>query len=265
MFKLIFSCLILSVTCAQADQWHGYQKDILKTADKKGHIVIPKQPAPGRPWVWRARFPDYHPEVDLILLKRGFHVAYTDVSNLYGSPAAVKQWDQFYQQVTSTYRLAAKVALECVSRGGLIAHNWAKKNPEKVACIYGEVPVCDIKSWPGGKGEGKGSPKDWTQAIQAYGTDEAGLMAWDDNPLDNLEPLAKARVPFLHVISLTDQIVPPSENTLRLFNHYTSLGGIMTVHPNLQQPTKAHGHHFPLEDPTYLADFISRNCLTNSK
>lgn len=39
-----------------------------------------------------------------------------------------------------------KVALEGMSRGGLIVYNWAAQNPEKVACIYADAPVMDFKS-----------------------------------------------------------------------------------------------------------------------
>ena len=83
------------------------------------------------------------------------------------------------------------------------------KGFEKIACIYLEAPVCDIKSWPGGKGVGAGSSNDWKNAQQAYGLDEAGLLAWDDNPFENLEALAKTKVPIYTAIGLQDKIVPP--------------------------------------------------------
>jgi sialidase-1 len=51
-----------------------------------------------------------------------------------------------------------KVVLEGVSRGGLYVYRWAKNHPHTVACIYNDTPVCDFKSWPGGKRAGQGSP-----------------------------------------------------------------------------------------------------------
>ena len=56
-----------------------------------------------------------------------------------------------------------------MSRGGLIIYNWATANPKKVACIYGDAPVCDFKSWPGGKGKGKGKNKSKAQAKSGVG------------------------------------------------------------------------------------------------
>ena len=49
--------------------------------------------------------------------------------------------------------------------------------------IYGDAPVCDFKSWPGGKGKGKGSPPDWAALLPLYGfKTEAEALACRGNP-----------------------------------------------------------------------------------
>ena len=142
-------------------------------------VVAPKEPAPGRPWVWHGEFFGHKPAPDIALLKRGFHVVYMRVPNMLGAPAAVAHWDAFYEELTDKYRFAEKVALVGLSRGGLYCYNWAAANPDKVACIYGDAPVCDFKSWPGGKGKGKGSPRDWQLVLECYGfEDEADALAY---------------------------------------------------------------------------------------
>ncbi|MEN6424691.1 MAG: alpha/beta hydrolase, partial [Phycisphaerales bacterium] len=115
-------------------------------------VVVPKTTAAGKPWIWRARFFGHEPQTDIALLERGYHLVYTDVAGLYGAPRAVAIWDRFYTYLTRTHEFSEKVVLEGMSRGGLIIYNWAAENPEKVCCIYADAPVCDIKSWPGGKG-----------------------------------------------------------------------------------------------------------------
>lgn len=120
----------------------------------------------------------------------------------------------------------------------------------KVACVG------DITSWPGGKGTGKGAPADWERAQLAYELDEAGLMAWDDNPIDNLEALAQAKVPVYTAIGLDDAVVPPSENILKVMERYIALGGPFTVYPMTLGEQKADGHHFPIENPEDIADFM---------
>ena len=66
--------------------------------------------APGRPWIWRARFWSHEPQTDLALLEKGWHLTYSDVGNLFGSPQAVALWDDFYAKMTSEHGLAKKVA-----------------------------------------------------------------------------------------------------------------------------------------------------------
>jgi sialidase-1 len=39
----------------------------------------------GKPWIWRASFPDWHTDMDSILLAKGFHVVFVDVDDEYGS------------------------------------------------------------------------------------------------------------------------------------------------------------------------------------
>ena|ERR1700754_1533976 len=133
------------------DLWKGFEKVKLNIDGHEAYYVKPAHPLPGNPWVWRASFPDWHTEIDSILLTKGFYVAFINVDNQYGSPQSLQAWDKFYTYLTVKRAFAYKVALEAVSRGGLYAYGWAKRNPDKVSCIYGETPVCDFKSWPGGR------------------------------------------------------------------------------------------------------------------
>ncbi|VGO18603.1 alpha/beta hydrolase family protein [Pontiella sulfatireligans] len=239
----------------ESSRWKTFEKISFQVDGRAGHVVLPETPAEGNPWVWRARFPNWHTEVDLLLLEKGYSIGYIDVTKLFGSPTAVAHWDAFYAFMVSK-GMSEKAVLEGVSRGGLICFNWAKKNPEKVACMYLEAPVCDIKSWPGGKGTGKGAANEWGQAQQIYGFDEAGLMEWNDNPIDNLGALAAAKIPIYAAINLKDIIVPPEENSLELMRRYIALGGPFTVYPMTLGEQKADGHHFTIERPDRIVDFI---------
>ena len=131
-------------------------------------VVVPRQAAAGKPWIWRAEFFDAFPQVDLALLAEGFHLVYINVGNTFGCPDALKHWDVLYRQLTAQHGLSQKPVLEGLSRGGLYCFNWAANNPEKAACILGDNAVLDFKSWPGGKGKGKGSPGDWKKLLADY-------------------------------------------------------------------------------------------------
>jgi len=239
--------------------WEGYDRYDFTVDGRECYVVVPPRALPGKPWIWRARFPEWHPEPDLMLLEIGFHVAYMDVVGLYGSPEAVAHFDAFYDFLTRRRGLSPKTTPIGISRGGLAVYNWAKKNPEKVDSIYCESPVCDFKSWPGGKGKGIASAEDWGGVLKAYGFTEEQALAYRDNPIDNLEALARAKVPILHVIGANDRVVPPAENTYLLKERYEKLGGAMAVHVNTKGPETLDGHHFSLDDPVLVVNFIARD------
>ena len=261
----VLQLLVVAQSGANGDlgeksEWKGFDRFDFEFEGKNAHIVLPTRALPGNPWVWRARFPGWHTEMDSILLSKGFHVAFINTNNQYGSPRAVAIWDKFYGFLVERHQLNDKVALEGVSRGGLFIYNWAKQNPDKVNCIYAEAPVCDFKSWPGGLGEGKGSPEDWENLKIEYGfTSDEQAKAWHDQPMDNLEKLAAAKVPVLHMIGLNDKVVPPEENSYLLFERYIKHGGPATIIPCTIGKHDLWGHHFPIETPRLGADFILYN------
>jgi pimeloyl-ACP methyl ester carboxylesterase len=225
-------------------------------------LICPDHPAEGNPWVWNARFPDWHTDIDSILVSEGFFVTYINTDELIGSTRAVEAWNGYYQYVVSEFGLSRKVALEGVSRGGLYVYNFAKKYPSRISCIYAEAPVCDFKTWPGGFTGGKRSDSDWKLILEMYGfKNDREALAYKDNPVDHLEALASARVPILHMIGLNDRVVPPELNTLVLVNRYVRLGGIATIVPCTGGPQDSEGHHFPIETPRLVADFIRNNSM----
>ncbi len=242
----------------QKTQWNGFDRYDFKLDGRDAIVVTPKKPAPGRPWIWRARFFGHEPGADIALLQHGFHLVYIDVVELFGNSQAVAHWNAFYEFLTKKHGLAAKPALEGMSRGGLYIYNWAAANPDKVACIYADAPVCDIKSWPGGMGKGQGSPADWENCKKAFGLTPENLADFKGSPIDNLEPLAKAGVPLLHVCGALDDVVPMSENTDVVEKRYKALGGRITV---IVKPDCGH-HPHSLKDPAPIVDFILKHTST---
>ena len=235
----------------KVSDWHGYT--MYSTAETK--VVVPKKIADGKPWVWRARFWGHEPQFDLAMLAKGYHVVYCNVANMFGSPEAVKKWDEFYNYLRFEHLFEDRVILEGMSRGGLIIYNWAVKNPEKVAAIYGDAPVMDFKSWPGGKGSGPGAPGAWQTCLKAYGFTEEQALAYKKNPLDNLKTLAKAKIPIIHVVGDMDKVVPVSENTAIAQERYKKMGGTFEVIHK-----KDVGHHpHSLKDPSPIVDFMLKH------
>lgn len=253
-------CLVSTLgTTLSAAQWNGYEQLKFEVDGRSCLLVVPKTPAPSKPWIWRTEFFGHEPQADIALLGKGFHVAYMNVQNLYGAPVALDHMDRFYAHLTKEFGLAKKTVLEGFSRGGLFAFNWAARNPDKVAAIYVDAPVLDFKSWPGGKGKGKGSASDWKRCLEVYGLTEEQAMAYPLNPVDNLAPLAKANIPILSVCGEADTVVPMDENTRLAEKRYKALGGEMKV---IAKPGCDH-HPHSLKDPTPIVEFILQHTRGN--
>ena len=56
---------------------------------------------------------------------------------------------QHCKQLVEKRGLAKQACLLSRSRGGLMLYSWAAENPDKVRCITGIYPVCNIASYPG--------------------------------------------------------------------------------------------------------------------
>ena len=241
--------------------WKGYPRYDFQVDDLNAFVVLPKRPAAGNPWVWRARFPNFHTGADERLLARGITIAHIDTGGMLGSPRAMEYWDRFYELVTRDHDLSKTMALEAVSRGGLFAYRWAARHPNRVACIYADTPVCDFKSWPLGRGTGLGSKPTWSSLLKEYQLTAAEALAFDENPIDVLGPIANAKIPLLHIVSLNDRVVPPEENTFVLAERYRRLGGEIAIIEVEAGTEKSNGHHFEHPAPKRVADFIEHHLI----
>lgn len=240
------------------DTWHGFPRFHMKVDGCNAWVVPPPKPAAGNPWVWCMEFPQaFDTRTGAIpLVKAGYHYIHIQVGNTFGAPPAQKHFDAFYDFIVSK-GLQQKGSLIGISRGGLYAYGFARRHPDRVVTVYGDAPVCDFKSWPGGKGKGKGSAGDWKSLLSLYEfKDDAAALAYDGNPLDlsTLRILRKAGIPLIHVVGDADRVVPVSENTAILEKRYREMGGTITVF----HKEKCDHHPHGLEDPSPVVALIRR-------
>jgi pimeloyl-ACP methyl ester carboxylesterase len=241
-----------------SDTYHGYERRDWIVDGCPATLVRPHEAAPGRPWIWRAEFLDAFPQVDLALLARGWHLAYLQMGDPWGSPDSLRHWDVFYRVLTEEEGLSPRPALEGLSRGGLYIYNWARDNTDKVCCLYADAPVCDFKSAPGGRRIAELS-EGWRNLVEAYhfASDEEAF-AYPGNPVDNLAPLAEAHIPLLNIYGDDDDIVPWEENTGVVAERYAALGGEIKL---IAKPGVGHHPHGP-EDPTEVVEWIEAKFRT---
>lgn len=243
--------------------FHGFDRYEFRT--KTGvnvKVVVPKQAAPGKPWLWRSLFWEAIPlfwRADLKLVKEGYHVVlvHGDVS---GHPSGNANIDAAYKLLTSEYGFSKKCSMASMSRGTLSLFRWASANPEKVESIYVDNGVCNLFSWPAGKlvagnnSKAPGAPQSWAYFKKKFGyaTDQAALAS-RESPIDQLEPLARAGVPILMVCGSRDTAVPYEENDAIMEERYKKLGGSIKV------IVEDKGHSHGMEDPTPVLEFIRKH------
>jgi pimeloyl-ACP methyl ester carboxylesterase len=230
-------------------EWLGCQRLDFVVAGRPALLIVPAQPAPGKPWIWRTEWFGHFPQADLALVARGWHVAYMNAQDMYGAPPAMKLFDAYYRHVTAAYGLAPKVVMEGFSRGGLYAFNFAADYPERVAALYLDAPVLDLHSWPGPHHSLR------AECLACYGLTEASAATAKVSPIDRIEPVVRAGIPIFGVSGDADESVPYEENLAVLLKRYRAAGGLIEV------VIKPGGKHHPhsLADPTPIVDFLLKH------
>ncbi|MFP6665795.1 MAG: prolyl oligopeptidase family serine peptidase [Pirellulales bacterium] len=190
-------------------------------------IIVPaKKPVSPTPWVL------YAPTLGRGLpggaeawmfqrfLNAGIAIAGVDVGESYGSPKGRATYNALHTHLTKSHGFAQQACLLARSRGGLMLYCWAVENPEKVRCIVGIYPVCNIASYPGLK-----------RACGAYGMTESELAAnlTKHNPVDRLASLARAGVPIFHIHGNVDKVVPLDANSGLIAKRYQKANGKMEL------------------------------------
>lgn len=221
LFALVV--LVALTPLARGQDVYGGKRHGIELGELKGFVLVPPNPGPAgaRPWIWYAPVLGTNPSPNVEWMLRqliadGFYVAGVNVGESMGNPAGRKGYSQFYEHIVQEFKLEPKTRFIAQSRGGLMAYNWAVENPDKVRCIAGIYAVGDLRSYPK-------VPK----AAEAYGLsmEEMEKVLRQHNPVDRLEPLAKAQVPILHIHGNADKLVPLEMNSQVIHDRYKALGG----------------------------------------
>ena len=178
-----------------------------------------------RPWIWHApTLPPYPGDAERWMFEKflaaGISIAGIDVGESYGSPKGTALFSELHKELTEHRNMSSTPGLLARSRGGLMLLSWAASHPDKVACIGGIYPVCDLSSYPG-----------VDRAASAYEISSDELQANLDhhNPIPRLKKLAENRVPIHFLQGDSDTVVPLEPNSMALANMYWSHGGPMTL------------------------------------
>lgn len=241
-----WACGNLSVRCAAEENFGevlskrlGVHATFLDVDGHPAFVLMPeaKKRQTPQPWIMYAPtlpgFPDEHEAwMHRKFLDAGIAVAGIDAGEAYGSPSGSKAMSTLYEQLVERREFAKKPCLLGRSRGGLWVTSWAAENPEKVAGIAGIYPVFDLSVYPG-----------LEKAAPAYELTVAELTNKLDavNPINRLQPLIEARVPFYIVHGDVDEVVPLEPNSAAVAAQYQAAGAGDSVTLNV---IKGQGHNY---------------------
>lgn len=241
-------------------EWYGYRRHNFELDGHKGFIVEPPHPATGLPWSWCIQWAEaFVPRTPALkLLERGFHHVFLDVFSTYMNESGIRTLEKFYAMLQGMH-FHKKCALFGMSYGGLFSLRWAAEHPETVGAVWLDAPVCSL-TFAAERNESNTSPAilehlhaEAEKHYKAYGVAGIeGLRKHPLNPLNNYQPIAKAKIPILAIRSGQDQTVLPESNIDLLEKRLLEAGGDIQV-----VRRDYYGHHpHGLDDPAPLADFI---------
>lgn len=227
-------CLLLITTfdlCAAPPEiTHGEKNLPLpgKSFKLDGHdafVILPAKMRAKMPWVWYApTLPGLPSKAEVWMFKQflenGIAIAGIDAGESYGSPNGTALYSRFYDHLVRDRGFGTKPCLLARSRGGLMLYSWAIDHPKSVSGVAGIYPVCSIASYPG-----------VARAASAFELTPTELESRlsEFNPVDRLQPLARAKVPVMHIHGDSDKVVPLEANSEILATRYRGFGGPVNI------------------------------------
>jgi hypothetical protein len=257
----------LRVPTKIAGTYNGGELIELRVRDRMAFLIKPTGKVdPQKRWLWDFPFwlaiNDGFGEVGHRYyvekaLAAGFHIAGVDVGASCASPAAAEVCQEFYEQLVSKHRLNRRARVLGHSHGGLIAYGWAFRHPSCVDRIAGLCAATDFRSYPTLPGVIAGPTKGLDYGLSLS---ELERRAGEFNPIENLAPLAKAKVKIMHLHGDADQVVPTAANATELGRRYRDLAGearIVLIKKLGAGRPNSRGHDAPeLHDSVPFLEFL---------
>ncbi|MFA6929126.1 MAG: alpha/beta fold hydrolase [Lentisphaeria bacterium] len=241
----------------QQEPWYNGTRHIFSVDGVKAWIVEPHQPVGDGRWTWCLIWPESSvqrvgvPEY----LDRGFYHAHIEAHPTYAtSDKGMPLLRKFYQQCVAL-GLSCKVHLMGLSWGGFFSLRFASENPEKVACIYLDAPLCNMAD------ESTKAMTDAHCVLQdAYHLSNEEMLSSSLNPINALKPIAEAGIPIFAVTGEDDLVVPVQHHINIVEERFLALGGKITICRRNSWGHHPHGLDERSELITFMVDNAGKYC-----
>lgn len=238
-------------------EYHGFRRADFTFEGKSAVIVFPDTADEQGRWMLKMEYFDAFPNLELELVRRGWHLCYLENDNRWGTDSDSDRKARFADYMAEEHGLERKFACIGMSCGGLCSVYFAARHPEYVSVLYLDAPVMNFLSCPMGFGVGNryGGEDVWQEFTSAHPVTLSELLTYRNHPLDKIPEIMKAKLPLALLYGDEDTIVPYEENGILLEEEYRK-----TDLPFFSVCREGCGHHpHGLEEPTPLADFIENN------
>ncbi len=218
-------------------EWNGYKRENFKFEEREAILIYPKEPDPERRWLYKTEYFGVFPELEIMMLERGYHVAYLRNKSRWVKDDDVEVKERFIQHLVSEYGLNPRCATVGMSCGGMHAVYLASKYPERVAVCYIDAPVLNLLSCP--MALGKATNTNMIAEFEgATGFTLSTLIGYRHHPIDEAPKMLGAKVPLFITGGDSDEIVPYCENGALLADMYRGSGV-----PFCEVVVEGRGHH----------------------
>lgn len=237
------------------EDFSDFKKIEFEFEGRRAVLVCPDASNAMSKWLLKTEYFGVFPELEMQMLKRGWHVAYLKNINRWGIDQDIDVKKAFADYLHEKYGLYKKCVPVGMSAGGLHAIKLAAKFPQMISSLYLDAPVINILSCLNLGGASTPNEALKEEVLNSLSLTMSELISYRGHPLDKLHLLVTNRTPIILVYGKKDKIVPFEENGALLIKAYDGTGIDIKVYGKEDCGHHPHG----LDDTTPIIDFILKH------
>lgn len=227
----------------KSDTWGAGHRIIFDFKGRRGWVIEPATPAPGRPWVWtmqwmgaflnRTGAPD--------LVRRGFHHVHLEAYDTRADETGLRALADFQEYLVNELGFAPKANLIGMSWGGFYSVRYAYSYPQNVARIYLDAPLLNFDGYCPPSADPKALVRlvgPWAKQAPASGE---GWTPHPEMPVNLAARLARTGIPVLLLYGGKDKTVNPEQSSVLFLKRFQEAGGDVKAECRLEQGHHPHG------------------------
>lgn len=236
--------------------WYGLRCRHFTFEDRDAVVVLPDVKNANGHLVLKTEYWGAFPDVEIQLVKRGFHLAYLQNKTRFATKEDCDAKARFIDHLSKAYHLNGKCVPIGMSCGGAHAIRFAGFYPDLIDCIYIDAPVLNYQSYPGKIGNIDQMHVWDTEFTAAYpGIHRYLLPGFSEHPICMADTLIAHRIPIIMVYGTEDSTVSYDENGRLLEDAFENTYLLKTI----AVPCRGHHPHGLIGDNSPIIDFILKH------